>query len=210
MSTLDLGYVADGDSLACGESAQRDAELVPEREDRTLAANDDHSHLMRDAASVFRIESGQPVLKLAMITCLASDAGSMAYCSILAMTRSRSRASKRRMSLIRPCPPFNIHFRARTKKCPHVANISSEALSSHRQRLLVGHCRPLCVKTSFPSRYNPAAHNPGGTPYGASVKRDVAAFRGQVCPPSVLNCACLPHSHRNISAAWLAASHISR
>ena len=55
---------------------------------------------MRDAASVFRIESGQPVLKLAMITCLASDAGSMAYCSILAMTRSRSRASKRRMSLI--------------------------------------------------------------------------------------------------------------
>ena len=99
MSTLDLGYVADGDSLACGESAQRDAELVPEREDRTLAANDDHSHLMRDAASVFHIKSGQPVLKLAMITCLASDAGSMAYCSILAMTRSRSRASKRLMSL---------------------------------------------------------------------------------------------------------------
>ena len=33
----------------------------------------------------------------------------------------------------------------------------------------------------------PSCHNPGGTPYGASAKRAVAAFRGQVCPPSVLN-----------------------
>ena len=110
----------------------------------------------------------------------------------------------------RPCPPFNMHTRAHKKKCPLFANISSKTLSTHRQRLLIDHCRPLCVKTLFPSRHSPASHSPGGTPYGASVKRDVAAFRGQVCPPSVLNCACLPHSHRNISAAWLAASHISR
>ena len=31
----------------------------------------------------------------------------------------------------------------------------------------------------------PSCHSPGGTPYGASAKRAVAAFRGQVCPPSV-------------------------
>lgn len=35
----------------------------------------------------------------------------------------------------RPCPPFNIHFRVQTKKCSHIANISSNKFSSHRESL---------------------------------------------------------------------------
>ena len=43
-------------------------------------------------------------LPVSAVTCLASDAGLSAYCSILEMIRTRSRALRRRISLMARLP----------------------------------------------------------------------------------------------------------
>ena len=60
-STLDLGQIADRDPRACGELALRNAELLSEREDRALPAQNCHSHFVWNATSTFGIESGRLV-----------------------------------------------------------------------------------------------------------------------------------------------------
>ena len=62
-ATFDLGKVADPDSRSFGQAAQRDPEMVPERNERALATHNSEGHFVGDTVAIVRIKCGQPLLK---------------------------------------------------------------------------------------------------------------------------------------------------